>query len=309
MSKLVLNDVSQTSNFVESTGNSQGLSSQSSYVHEADDLTFEEQVVERSLQVPVLLDCWAEWCEPCKALGPALERITHKYNGRFELVKVDIDKAQRVAMALRVQSVPFMVLFMNGRPVDALVGNQSESTIKALLDRHLPPDESDPYDRGLEAMGTGDYPAAIDAFQQALLESPDRGEVRVAMGRAAISMGDLDSARQLLESIPQEDSNHQSAQQLLKLFSLVELKGEEFELTRRLEQDPKDVDAWYRRAINQSLSGDYESACNSLLKVVSLDRSYRDDAGRQTLLLMFELLGTEHPLVAQSRRTLASYLF
>ena len=282
---------------------------QAPLIHEADDLTFETEVVGRSLQVPVLLDCWAEWCGPCKSLGPTLERIVHQYKGRFELVKVDIDKAQRVAMALRIQSVPFMVLFIEGRPVDALVGNQSESEIKAFLDRLLPPDDSDPYERGLEAMNIGDYPAAIEAFQAALIESPERGEIRVAMARAALSMSDLDSARRLLESVPKDDPHYQSSQQLMKLFSLAELRGDEGEIIERLARDSTDVDAWYRGAINHALSGNYSSACESLLKVVSLDRSYRDDAGRQTLLLIFEVLGAEHDLVVQSRRALASYLF
>ena len=84
-----------------------------SLIHEADDFSFEAEVIQRSLQVPVLVDCWADWCEPCKALGPTLERLTAQYKGRFELVKVNIDQAQRVAMALRVQSVPFMILFLN----------------------------------------------------------------------------------------------------------------------------------------------------------------------------------------------------
>ena len=286
-----------------------GMGDPQLFVHEADDMSFESEVIERSLRVPVLLDCWAEWCGPCQALGPTLERLASQYKGRFELVKVDIDKAQRVAMALRIQSVPFMVLFIDGRPVDALVGNQSETSVRAFLDRHIPPDDTDPYERGIEALNAGDYPTALAALQQALLESPDRGEIRVAMGRAALSMGDLDSAQQLLKSVPSEDVHYPRAQDLMKLFALVEFRGDEGELQLRLERDQRDVDAWYRCGVNQAFRGEFELACESLLRVVSLDRSYRDDAGRHTLLLLFEVLGLEHPLVGKSRKTLASYLF
>ena len=102
----------------------------SPYVFEANDTTFNDLVVQRSLTTPVLVDCWADWCGPCKALTPILESLTHSYQGKFELVKVNIDEAPQVAMALRIQSVPFMILFIEGRPVDALVGNQTESELK-----------------------------------------------------------------------------------------------------------------------------------------------------------------------------------
>ena len=279
------------------------------FVHEADDLNFEDEVIQRSMTTPVLLDCWAEWCEPCKSLGPTLEKLADQYKGRFELVKVDIDKAQRVAMALRVQSVPFMVLFIEGRPVDALVGNQSETQLRTFLDRHLPADEGDPYEHGLESMKNGDYQLALEHFQQALLENPERAEIRLAMSRAALASGDLESSKQLLDSIPADSPEYLSAKNLKQLFVLAEFRENEDMITDRLREDPRDVDAWYRQGVNQALNGHFEPACESFLKVVSLDRSYEDDAGRRALVLIFEVLGVEHEITALFRRTLASYLF
>ena len=279
------------------------------FVHEADDLSFEAEVIHRSLNVPVLVDCWAEWCGPCQALGPTLEKLASQYKGRFELVKVDIDKAQRVAMALRVQSVPFMILFINGRPVDALVGNQSESDLKNFLDRHLPADEGDPYELGMEALRLGQYEEALKHLQQALLEDANRSDVRLAMAKSTLALGDLEAAEQLILSIPQDQPEYQSAQKLKALFSLAEFQGHIEQLLNMLQADQKNVDIWYRLGVSYAFQGRFKEACDALLKVVMYDRTYRDDAGRQTLLLIFEVLGNESPIVSEARRTLASFLF
>lgn len=281
----------------------------STFVHEAGDHNFEEKVIHRSLQVPVLVDCWAEWCEPCKALGPTLERLTQQYKGRFELVKVDIDQAQRVAMALRVQSVPFMILFINGRPVDGLVGNQSESELRTFLDRHLPPDEGDGFEAGLEALKLGEYRQALQCFQQVLLEEPNRSDVRLAMARATLALGDLEASEQLLNSISADQAEYAKAQNLKRLFSLAEYQGNEDELKLQTQSQATAVDAWYRLGVTYAFQGQFKEACESFLKVVSLDRTYGEDAGRQALLLMFEVLGGDGEIVSTSRRALASLLF
>lgn len=282
---------------------------QTSFVHEADDFTFETEVIQRSMQVPILVDCWADWCEPCKALGPTLEKLTAQYGGRFELVKVDIDQAQRVAMALRVQSVPFMILFLNGRPVDALVGNQSESDLRQFLDRHLPVEEGDQYELGSEALKNSDYQSAFNAFQKVLNDDPNHNPARLGLARTSLALGDLTMAAQLLETIPNDSPEHPIAQQLKELFTLSEFQADLHILNNQLELDPKNVEAWYRLGVTKALRGEYDSACEALLKVVSLDRSYRDDGGRQTLLLIFEVLGGEGIVVSRSRRALASLLF
>ena len=280
-----------------------------SFIHEADDFTFETEVIQRSLQVPVLVDCWADWCEPCKVLGPTLERLTTQYKGRFELVKVNIDQAQRVAMALRVQSVPFLILFLNGRPVDALVGNQSESDIRQFLDSHLPVEEGDQYEIGSNAFRNSDYQSAASAFQKVLHDDPNHNPAKLGLARTSLALGDLTMAAQLLETLPNDSPEYPIAQQLKELFALSEFQADLNLVNSQLELNPKNTDAWYRLGVTNALRGEYELACEALLKVVSLDRSYRDDAGRQTLLLIFEVLGGEGVVVSQARRALASLLF
>ena len=279
------------------------------FVHTADDYSFESEVIHRSMTVPVLVDCWAEWCGPCQALGPTLERLAEQYQGRFELVKVDIDQAQHVARALRVQSVPFMILFVEGRPVDALVGNQSESDLKAFLDRHIPAADDDPYELGIAALKAGQYEDAVHELQRAMSNEPERADARLALARATLALGDLDAASQLLESIPSSDPLAERAKRLRALFSLAEFQGDEQMLNGRISADQQDVDAWYRLGVTAAFSGQFQRSCEAFLHVVRLDRGYREDAGRQGLLLIFEVLGGEGEVVSQARRELASLLF
>ena len=132
--------------------NSSGDGSTPSYLSEADDQSFQERVIMRSLERPVLVDFQAEWCGPCKQLGPLVEEVTLDYKGRFELVIVDIDRAQQVAMMMRIQSIPMLVLFIDGRPVDALMGLQTKAELTGFLDRYVPPADDDPIELGESAL-------------------------------------------------------------------------------------------------------------------------------------------------------------
>ena len=145
------------------------------FVSDATDADFQEKVLKRSLEVPVLLDCWAPWCGPCKTLGPILESLAAQYEGRFELVKVDVDQCQQVAMALRVQTVPTVFLIKDGRPVDGFQGAQSESAIKAMLDRHVAPPDFDPYQAADAAHAAGELEAAAGLYRQLLAENEKDG--------------------------------------------------------------------------------------------------------------------------------------
>jgi len=288
----------------------------SPYVIEANDHSFTLEVVERSVSTPVLVDCWAEWCEPCRSLGPTLERLADDYAGRFILAKVNIDEAQQVAMALRIQSVPFMVLFVEGRPVDALVGNQSESALRAFLDQHLPPDVADPYVEGELALEAGELDLAKRAFERALQSEARRGDALLALAKLSLKEGEVEAAMLSLKEIPADHPQRETAERILKLSSFADDVRDEAELRASLEPSSAEpppleqrVEAWYQLGATLALSGRFEEACEALLKVVSLDRSYRDDGGRAALLLIFDALGAEGPIVNSYRRKLASLLF
>ena len=279
------------------------------WVIDADDYSFTAEVVERSLHTPVLVDCWAEWCAPCRTLGPTLERLASEYRGRFVLVKVNIDEAQQVAMALRIQSVPFMVLFVGGRPVDALVGNQPETALRALLDKHLPPDLGDPCDEGEAALKSGDLTAAERAFDQALLDEPGRPEALVGAARVALMRGDLARALPLLDAVPHAHPLRLTADRIKALSALAEHAGDEERLSAMVQEDPRSAQSWYSLGATYALSGRFEQACDAFLKVVQVDRTYRGDGGKAALIMVFDALGGEGELVAKMRRRLASLLF
>ena len=281
-----------------------------SYVSDADDYSFQEKVIQRSMSVPVLVDCWAEWCEPCKTLGPTLETLAADYKGRFELVKVNIDQAQQVAMALRIQSVPFMILFIEGRPVDALVGNQPEQALKGFLDKHLPPMVGDPYEEGISALSEGLLDEAEALFDLALSEDNTRADALIARARIALMKGQTEIAEVMLNAVSEEDPLYPLAARLKALFAFAPFVSDEQELRGRIEEaQQKDATLWYQLGATQALKGNLEDACASFLRVVSLDRSYLDDGGRSALLTLLDALGGQGDVVSRYRRKLANLLF
>lgn len=278
------------------------------FVSDADDYSFTQEVIERSQHTPVLVDCWAEWCGPCRTLGPTLERLAAELKGRFHLVKVNIDEAQQVAAALRIQSVPFMMLFMDGRPVDALVGNQPESALRDFLNKHLPQDTSNPLVEAAIAQEEGRFDEARAAYAVALSQDPHDGEALFQYARFELSQGQVEVAMRALRNLPTGHPRHAEASSLLRLESLSEHVADEASLRAQLAVGA-DPALYYQLGATLALMGRFEESCEAFLKVVTLDRSYREDGGRAALLLIFEALGGEGELVQRARRKLASLLF
>ena len=281
----------------------------SPYIFDADDSTFNDLVVQRSLTTPVLVDCWAEWCGPCKSLTPILEKLTQSYQGKFELVKVNIDEAPQIAMALRIQSVPFMILFIEGRPVDALVGNQTESELKSFLDRNLPPSDDDPLELALEAFQNGELDQAAQYYESVIRQDPHQSEAHLGRARIALSQGDLETASLHLNAIGQDDPLFEKANTLKDVFQFAQYAGQESVILKQIEHTPNSASSWYQLGATYAIKGDFEAACKSFLKVVSIDRDYEEDAGRRALLTLFDILGEQGPIVMTYRRRLASLLF
>jgi putative thioredoxin len=285
-------------------------------IKESSTATFEADVLDASMDVPVIVDFWAPWCGPCKQLGPALEKLVREAQGAVRLVKVNVDQNQDLAMHLRVKSIPAVFAFKGGRPVDGFVGALPESQLKQFIARLGGPAGPSPIDEALEqarlALDEGDHGAAANIYQQVLAH--DQGHLPAAAGliRALIAAGDVAQARQMLDAIPAEqrkDKDVAAAVTALELAEQASSAGDVGELEARVAADPKDHRARYDLALAHYAAGRTEAALDELLEMVRRDRNWDDQAARKQLVKIFDALGPASELVASARRRLSSILF
>jgi len=281
------------------------------------ELDFETSVLENSMHVPVLLDCWAPWCGPCRSLGPVLEKLVQAYGGRFLLAKLNTDEAPQISAALRMRSIPLVVLFVGGRPVDQFTGALPEGQIRAFLDKHLPADAPEaaaaPTVETLreQAAQAGDAETALDLLSQALSLEPEHPDANMDMAERLIQLGALDQARGLLETLPAAAASPRHAK-LLARIALAANKppGDATALAARIQANPKDLEARFELAAIQAWSGDFNAAFEQLLDVVLRDKAEGKpdrERARKQLIEWFEAC-PDADAVSKGRRYLGMYL-
>jgi putative thioredoxin len=268
------------------------------FIIEVTEATFQAEVVERSLQVPVIVDLWAEWCGPCKQLSPVLERLANAANGAWILAKVDVDANPRIAQLFGVQSIPTVVAIAGGQPVEAFAGAQPEPQIKqwlsALLDALR---DKLPGIRAAEQGGDGE-------------PEPEPEDPRFLAAEDAFEQGDLEGAAAAYQKIlAEEPANEQAQAALAQVKFMARAEAADPSVVVRADTSPDDIDAQLAAADVELAGQDIEKAFARLLDVIRRTSGTDRDKARTHLVELFGLFSPEDPLVAKARRDLASALF
>lgn len=273
--------------------------------------TFETDVLQKSQETPVLVDFYAEWCGPCKTLGPMLERLADEYAGAFILAKVDADAEQMLVAGMGVRSLPTVVLFKNGQPADHFMGALPEGEIRAILDKHVERVEASPLERAAELVALGQYDEAIALYQLITADDPENYDVYLDMAQALLKKGDLDSAEAIVERLPDAQKMDPRAKSIVagKVFQdLLAGAPDRATCESRIAANDEDSEARYFLAVHLMVSDDVESAITHLLTIIRTDRQYNDDAARLLLIQIFDRLGNDDPRARIGRRQLATLL-
>lgn len=272
---------------------------------------FEQKVITASRRVPVIVDFWAPWCGPCRVLGPILEKLAAEYQGRFILAKVNSDENQELAMRYGVRGIPSVKAFVDGAPADEFTGALPESAVREFIENLLPSPAEPLRQEALAANARGDTAAAQKLLAHAVQLDPRNEAARLDLVELLLSAGDLEEARRLLDELGDRVRETARADALHARMTLVAGSGsqaDEQELQARIATDPADLAARLELANLLAVREDYRPALEQLLEIVRRDRGFGDDAGRKTMLTLFNLLGSDHELVHEFRRELAAAL-
>jgi putative thioredoxin len=279
--------------------------------------TFMAEVVDASFEQPVIVDFWAPWCGPCKQLGPILEKAVRGANGAVRMVKLNIDENPEVAQQMRIQSIPAVYAFKDGRPVDAFVGAVPESQVKQFIQRLGGAAGPSPVEEAMamakEALQNGDFDSAGGIFSQVLQREADNIDAIAGLARVLIAKGEHSHARELLSRVPKEQLNHAEIAAAHSALELAEqaqkAMGESDKFRARLAADPNDHEARFELATALFGAGQREEAIDELLTLYRKDRAWNEEAARKQLVKFFEVMGPTDPLTLSSRRRLSSLMF
>jgi len=289
---------------------------QSDIIKDTTTANFAKDVIEASRSALVLVDFWAAWCGPCRQLTPILEKVVRSYNGKVRLVKLNVDEHPAIAGQLRVQSLPTVYAFRDGRPLDGFLGAQPESAVRAFIDRLLGEEGEAGIAAMLEAaeaaLEARDLQRAAEIYATVLQEDRQNVNALAGLAKCYLQSGDIARAEQTIALVP-PDKRHASAVTsvvaALELAKKAGASGDIAELEAKVAADPNDHESRMNLALALAARGDKTGAVDHLLEIYRRDRNWNDEAARKQLIQLFDAWGPKDPHTIEGRRRLSSLMF
>jgi putative thioredoxin len=281
---------------------------------------FMSDVIERSKETPVIVDFWAPWCEPCKQLTPVIEKIVREKNGNVILAKMNIDESPEVAQQLKIQSIPAVMAFNDGQPVDGFIGVQPEKNITEFINKISSLKNSSSIEENIIAgkkyIDDGDIETAALVFSEILKIEPENISAKSMLARCLLRSDQIDEAEDIINNLPANSENNQdfvSVRSEVEVFKNAKnnpiSNEQEDELRRDIDKNPKNHQMRLDLAKLLLTKGENENAINELLKIIEFDPKWNDGEARKQLIEIFNILGNEDILVIEGRKKLSSMLF